>query len=63
MSFERLEIVGIKQYRDDEYNYEGRVMNVKETWNGHIYYYVSNMNMPFMGSISEFFKESELEKI
>lgn len=64
MKFERNEIVGIKQYRGDEYNYEARVNNVKETIvNDYIYYHVSNMNMPFHGTVSGFFKEDELEKI
>lgn len=52
------EIVVIKQYKNDEYNREGRVKQIL----GDGTYWVANMNMPFMGNVSDFFKEDELEK-
>ena len=57
--FEINEIVTIKEYRDDEYNCEGRINTIMEDGK----YWVTNMNMPFMGTISAAFTEDELEKL
>jgi len=51
------EHVNIKKYAGDEYNSEGRVA-ARDDKKG---YYVQNMNMPFMGTVSDWFKADELE--
>ena len=58
MKFELNEIVIIKEYADCEYNREGRVNSIMEDGT----YWVVNTNMPFMGTISDFFTADELEK-
>jgi len=59
MKFEFNEIVIIKQYKDCEYNREGRVKQVFPDGT----YWVANLNMPFMGTVSDIFTADELEKI
>ena len=58
MEFEINEIVVIKEYKDCEYNREGRVNSIM----GDGTYWVVNKNMPFMGTVSDFFTADELEK-
>ncbi len=53
--------VGIKIYKGDEYNYEARVNIVNP--NKDKPYHVSNMNMPFMGTVSGWFRADQLEKL
>jgi len=54
--------VYINKYIGDELNKQGIVLDIK-TFNKGIKYHVSNMNMPFMGSISDYFYEDELTEI
>lgn len=58
----RLDTVIIKKYKGDQFNEQGIVLSLK-TFNYGIKYHVSNMNMPFMGTVSDFFYEDELEEI
>jgi len=50
--------VNIKQYKDDEYNSEGRVIQISEDGKS---YRVSNLNMPFMGTVNDWFTADEVE--
>ncbi len=52
------DIVLILPYKDSEINSLGRVTQIM----GDGSFHVSNMNMPFSGTISNFFTERELEK-
>ncbi len=52
------DIVLILPYKDSEINSRGRVTQIM----GDGSFHVSNMNMPFSGTISDFFTERELEK-
>lgn len=60
MKFQENEHVIIKEYIGDEYNERGRVNGYNPDTKK---YWVTNMNMPFMGTVSDFFDEDELEKI
>lgn len=53
------QFVKIKKYAGDQYNEEGRINHIREDGT----YWVTNMNQPFMGSVSDFFTEDELEAI
>ena len=50
----------IKKYRGDQYNEQGRV-NTYDADTGR--YWISNMNMPYMGTVSDMFSEDELENV
>jgi len=54
--FEIGEHVNIKKYAGDQFNSEGRVASLDERG-----YLVQNMNMPFMGTVSDWFKADELD--
>lgn len=56
--FKLNEIVIIKKYKDDETNCKGRVTAIDQNL-----YHVSNMNMPFMGSVNKWFYVDDLKKI
>ena len=56
--FDRLEHVIIKKYVNDEINKYGVIKSIDNDM-----YWVTNLNMPYMGTISDFFTEDELEKI
>jgi hypothetical protein len=60
--FAHNEIVVINQYIGDPYNEKGRVNSVNDTHDGSVRYWVVNGNMPFMGTVSDFFEEDELSK-
>lgn len=53
------ETVKINKYDGDQYNEVGRVNSITEDGR----YWVTNMNMPFMGTVSDFFDEDELSKV
>ena len=57
MDFENNEVVKIKEFEHDQFNYIGRVND----FNG-FQYHVTNMNMPFMGNVSDWFFDYELDK-
>ena len=64
MTFKHNEIVGIKEFKDCEYNCHGRVnSNRFNKILGETVWHVSNMNMPFQGTISEWFTFEELYKL
>ena len=52
------DIVIIKKYIGDEYNEEGRVESILD--DGRVW--VTNTNMPYMGTVSAFFKPEALKK-
>ena len=54
----RGDTVIILEYIGDDINEQGRVEDVQ---NG--MYWVTNMNMPYMGMVSDFFTEDELIKV
>ena len=58
----RLDHVIINKYIGDDFNEQGKVLSIK-TFDKGIVYHVSNMNMPFMGTVSDFFYEDELTEI
>lgn len=57
--FAHNEVVVINQYIGDQYNEQGRVNSIMDDGR----YWVTNMNMPFMGTVSDFFEEDELSKV
>jgi len=57
--FAHNEVVVINQYIGDQYNEQGRVNSIMDDGR----YWVTNMNMPFMGTVSDFFEEEELSKV
>lgn len=61
-TFKDREMVIIKMYKNDEYDRKGIVQGEIEK-NGVVKYWVSNLNMPFYGTVSDFFTADELEKI
>ena len=58
--FEINEHVIIVEYEGDEYNERGRVQSFNEETG---LYWVVNMNMPYMGTVSDWFSAYELRKI
>ena len=60
MKFKRNDHITILPYKNDRYNCVGRINQV-DTVNKQ--YHVTNMNMPFMGTVSEWFKENQLAKL
>lgn len=52
------EFVRIKRYAEDGINGYGRVGYIEDDGR----YFVTNMNMPFLGTVNNFFNEDELEK-
>jgi len=59
MKFKINEFVKILPFKNDTYNCEGRINQIDIT---NKRYHVTNMNMPFMGTISDWFEEKELAK-
>lgn len=58
--FEINEAVTILQYKDDQYNREGTINSYNADTK---LYWVVNMNMPYLGTVSAMFNENELEKV
>ena len=56
--FKANEFVRIKQYEESGINGYGRVSYIKE--DGRVF--VTNMNMPFLGTVNNLFDEDELER-
>ena len=61
MKFKHNERVLIKKYRNDPDNSHGRINLVSPKKDRP--YWVTNLNMPYQGTVSEFFSEDELEKV
>ena len=57
-TFHVYEIVTIKKYKNDQYNNKGIIQHIYE--DGRIW--VSNLNQPFQGTISEIFYPEDLEQ-
>lgn len=53
------EIVIIKMFRGSETNERGRINHISSDGR----YWVTNMNMPFQGTVSDYFWSDELEKV
>jgi hypothetical protein len=59
MEFEIGEVVILKNYRNTQYNREGRVLGYDPDLDA---YLVSNMDMPFMGTLYKYFSVDEIER-
>jgi hypothetical protein len=57
--FKTNDVAYIKAYKNDPDNCKGRVVTVFDDGR----FWVSNLNMPFCGSVSEIFTADELEKV
>jgi len=58
MKFKRNETVIIKKFRNNPNEKFGRIDSIEDGK-----FRVTNMNMPFMGTVSDTFSEDEIEKI
>lgn len=56
------DIVRINRYPENNINAYGRIQDVRKIA-GEIYYWVVNGNMPFSGTISNYFRASEITKV
>ena len=62
MKFKQFEHVRIKQYPENDINTYGMIQSIIKHGKN-VRYWVTNMNIPYCGTISEFFTETELQKI
>jgi hypothetical protein len=66
LKFEKNEIVKIQKFKGDPINEEGRISDIIISDGEHgvevVLYRVTNLNMPFQGTVADFFTAPELEK-
>jgi len=60
MKFEVGQVVKLLLYANDKYNKHGRIQSYNKEKG---MYWVVNMNMPWQGTVSDYFTEYELEAL